>query len=72
METWSVGKAVLHGIGLEMTKDFRFLDLLVMLLEEDKKMHKPFFDLIYVYGIVDEGTCHSVLPVQTFDDEGFS
>lgn len=37
METWSVGNAVLQGMGLEMTKDFLFFDLVVMLLEEKVK-----------------------------------
>lgn len=31
METWSAGKAVLHGMGLEMTSDFLFFDLLDVL-----------------------------------------
>ncbi len=34
METWSAGKAVLQGMGLEITRDFLFFDLLVVLLEE--------------------------------------
>lgn len=37
METWSVGNAVLQGMGLEMTTDFLFFDLVVMLLEEKVK-----------------------------------
>lgn len=35
METWSVGKAVLHGIGLEITRDFLFFDLLDVLFKEN-------------------------------------
>ena len=35
-ETWSLGKAVLQGMGLEMTMDFLFLDLELELLEEEQ------------------------------------
>lgn len=34
METWSAGKAVLQGMGLEMAKDFLFFDLPVGLFEK--------------------------------------
>lgn len=34
METWSVGNAVLQGMGLEMTTDFLFFDLPDALLKE--------------------------------------
>lgn len=34
METWSAGKAVLHGIGLEITRDFLFFDLLEVLIKK--------------------------------------
>lgn len=37
METWSAGKAVLHGIGLEITRDFLFFDLLDVLFKENDK-----------------------------------
>lgn len=33
-ETWSVGNAVLQGMGLEMTTDFLFFDLPDALLKE--------------------------------------
>lgn len=31
IETWSAGKAVLHGMGLEITSDFLAFDLLAEL-----------------------------------------
>lgn len=37
METWSVGNAVLQGMGLEITRDFLFFDLPEVLLKE--KVH---------------------------------
>lgn len=43
METWSAGNAVLQGMGLEITRDFLFFDLLVVLFEE--KVHLLFLDL---------------------------
>lgn len=36
METWSAGKAVLQGMGLEITRDFLFFDLLDVLFGEKK------------------------------------
>lgn len=41
MDTWSVGNAVLQGMGLEMTRDFLFFDLDVVLFK--KKVHITFF-----------------------------
>lgn len=35
-ETWSAGKAVLQGMGLEITRDFFFFDLVVVLFKEQK------------------------------------
>lgn len=40
METWSAGKAVLHGIGLEITRDFLFFDLLDVLFKENDNKKK--------------------------------
>lgn len=37
METWSTGKAVLQGMGLEMARDLLFFDLPVALFEKKKK-----------------------------------
>lgn len=36
METWSAGKAVLHGMGLEITRDFLFFDLTDVLFKENE------------------------------------
>lgn len=36
METWSAGKAVLHGMGLEITRDFLFFDLADVLFKENE------------------------------------
>lgn len=38
METWSAGKAVLHGMGLEITSDFLVFDLLDVLHEKGKDL----------------------------------
>lgn len=38
METWSAGKAVLHGMGLEITRDFLVFDLLDVLHEKGKDL----------------------------------
>lgn len=46
METWSAGKAVLQGMGLEMTRDFLFFDLLDVLFEET--VHLLFLDLDFI------------------------
>lgn len=43
METWSAGKAVLHGIGLEITRDFLFFDLLDVLFKENDNKKKSYY-----------------------------
>lgn len=37
METWSAGKAVLQGMGLEMARDLLFFDLPVELFEKKEE-----------------------------------
>ncbi len=43
MEMWSAGKAVLQGMGLEITRDFLFFDLPDVLFDE--KVHLLLLDL---------------------------
>lgn len=67
METWSAGKAVLQGMGLEITRDFLFFDLPEVLLEE--AAHWRFdYSLTRLVGMLKSKN----LPVQTLDDESFS
>lgn len=57
IETWSAGKAVLQGMGLEITRDFLFFDLLDELCEG--KEHYFIFAIGYV--------CY-LLNTQTIDE----